>query len=204
MMTATNPGGDKTGDPCSLLDTAEVSAAIGPLAVPPYRGKWKPDARASSCRYDTKDHRRIVLDVTWSGGGTAMRMVHMGRGLTDQVLHKGETKTGTTILQTGDTLTGDWDEIALMAMNCCIYEARRGDQLIEMDFTGTRLTPAAAGTLLNSAIKRLDHPLSIDGAAAIPQAMQLYATEAKDSALDVCSLLSQHDAEAILGVPLTG
>jgi hypothetical protein len=157
-------GPERTGDPCSVIDPAEVAAAIGPLAGPPYRGTYKPIPGNGSCRYDTKDGRRLLLEVDWSGGPMAMKMIHFGRSLTDQAM-KGETKVGKTILATGDTVTGDWDEVAAMPMNCCILAALRGDQMVQMDWTGTRLTTSAAAALLNKALSRLDHPLAIDGNA---------------------------------------
>lgn len=205
MANSSNAGGEaKTGDPCSLLDTTEVAAAIGPLAAPPYQGTYKPQEGANSCRYDTKDHRRILLTVDWSGGPTVMKMVHFGRGLTDGVSKAGEMKTGTTVLASGDTLVGDWDEIAQGPMQCCELHALRGDQHVELDWTGTRLTPTAAGALLNSAIKRLDHPLPIDGTAGIPAGEKLYAADARDSAVNLCALVPQAVVEAIIGAKLVG
>jgi hypothetical protein len=188
-------------DPCSLLDTADVAKAIGPLAGPPYRGTWGPDASSSSCRYDTKDYRRIIIDVDWTGGAQAMKFVHFGRGLTDKA-SQAETKMGVTVLKSGDTLVGDWDEIAMAPMQCCTLDALRGDQHVQLDYTGTRLDPVAAGVLLNSAIKRLDHPLAITGEAGMASAAQRLAEQAKDTLIDVCSLVSQKDAEAIIGAKL--
>lgn len=195
-------GGEaKEGDPCSLLDPKEVAAAIGPLAAPPYRGTFRPERRSDACRYDTQDHRRVLVTVTWSGGPTAMKMIHTFRGLTDGV-KQGQMKTGVTVLSTGDTLVGDWDEIAQGPMQCCDLHALRGDQLVELDWTGTRLDPEGAGALLNSAIKRLDHPLSIDGTAGLEAAQRLFDADAKDSAVDMCSLVPQAAAESIIGSKL--
>ena len=207
-MKAANPNSDneedKTGDPCSLLDTTEVAAAIGPLAAPPYRGSFKPAANSSSCRYETKDHRRLLVDVDWSGGPAAMRMVHFGRGLTDGVSKAGDLTKGKTVLSSGDTLLGDWDEVAQGAMSCCVLHALRGDQHVEIDWTGTRLTLPGGGALLNAAIKRLDHPLAINGLAGIPAGEKLYAADAKDSALNMCALIPQAVVESLVGAKLTG
>lgn len=192
----------KSGDACSLLDSTEVAAAIGPLAVPPYHGTFQPDADAASCRYDTKDHRRMLVSVDWSGGASAMKMVHFGRGLTDAISKQGEEKLGRTVLTSGDTLVGEWDEIAMGPMQCCDLHALRGDRHVELDWTGTRLGTQAAGVLLDSAVKRLDHPLAINGSAGIAAAQQLYAAEAKDSALVMCDLLPRTKVEALLGQPL--
>lgn len=201
--TSGSTGSEKTGDPCSLLDSSEVAAAIGPLATSPSHGSYIPEADAPSCRYDTKDHRRLLLSVDWSGGAAAMSVIHMGRGVTDQLSKKGEMKTGTTVLASGDTLVGEWDEIAAGAMQCCDLDALRGDQHVELDWTGTRLSTTGAAKLLDAAIKRLDTPLKIDGAAGVPAAQQLFAKDAKDSTLNVCALLSQADVEAALGKKLS-
>ena len=196
-------GSQKTGDACSLLDSSEVAAAIGPLATSPYHGSFKPNADAPECRYDTKDHRRMLVSVDWSGGPAAMGIIRMGRGLTDQISKKGEMKTGTSVLASGDTLVGEWDEIAMGPMQCCDLHALRGDQHVELDWTGTRLSTEGAGKLLNAAIKRLDSPLKIDGAAGVPAALQLYSQEAKDSTLNMCALLPQADVETALGKKLS-
>jgi hypothetical protein len=207
-MNAANPnsgGGEaKEGDPCSLLDTADVSAAIGPLAAPPYRGTYRPEEGSSSCRYETKDHRRMLVDVDWSGGPVAMRMIHFGRGLTDGISKAGEMTKGKTVLSTGDTLVGDWDEIAQGPMSCCVLHALRGDQHVELDWTGTRMSMPAAGVLLNSAVKRLDHPLAINGSAGIPAGQKLYAADAQDSAVNMCTLVPQAVVEAVIGAKLIG
>lgn len=196
-------GPQATGDPCSLLDPTEVAAAIGPLASPPYRGTYRPDRGNSSCRYDTKDSRRLLIDVDWSGGPVAMKMIHFGRSMTDQAM-QGELKKGKTVLATGDTVTGDWDEVAAEAMQCCMLAALRGDQMIQIDWTGTKLTTAGAAALLNKALNRLDHRLAIDGNGGEEAGNQRYQTESKDSLVNVCSLVPQKDVEAIFGAPLTG
>ncbi|MEO7102188.1 MAG: hypothetical protein ABI311_02490, partial [Gemmatimonadaceae bacterium] len=202
--SANSRGAAKSGDPCSLLNPSEVAAAIGPLAAPPYLGDYEPSARGSSCRYETKDHRRILVSVDWSDGPIEMKMMRMGRALTDAISKNGERKIGVTVLASGDTLVGDWDEIAEGPMQCCDLHALRGDQQVELDWTGTRLTAVAAGALLDSAINRLDRPLAINGAAGLPAALQLYAADAKDSVVNICALMPQAVVESALGRKLTG
>jgi hypothetical protein len=189
-------------DPCSLLDSSEVAAAIGPLSSPPYRGSFKPSAGAESCRYDTKDHRRILVSVDWTGGPAAMKIIGFGRKLTDPIAKQGEERVGTTVVSTGDTLSGNWDQLAQGPMQCCDYHALKGDSHVELDWTGTRLVPSTAAALLDSAVKRIPHPLPVNGDAGVPAAMQVYATEAKDSSIVMCTLLPQAKAEAALGHPL--
>jgi hypothetical protein len=189
-------------DPCSLLDSSEVAAAIGPLASPPYRGSFEPNANAETCRYDTKDHRRILVSVDWDGGAAAMKIVGFGRKLTDPIAKQGVEQTGVTVLSTGDTLKGSWDQVAQGPMQCGDYHALRGDRHVELDWTGTRLTPQTAAALLDSAVKQLDHPLPINGAAGVPAAKLIFAAEAKDTTLVMCDLIPQSKAEAALGHPL--
>lgn len=190
------------GDPCTLLDSAEVAAAIGPLAGSPYRSGGLPSVSGDACRYDTGGYRRLLVSVDWSGGKIAMKMMAFGRSLTDKAL-RAETQTG-MVLKTGDTLRGDWDQVAMTPASCCSLDALKGDQHVELDWAGTALTPAAAGKLLNTAVGRLAHPLAVNGAAGVAAAQQRWAALAKDSTLDACSLVSQQDAEAILGAPLLG
>jgi len=113
---------DTNGNPCSLLDSAEVAAAIGPLAGPPYRGDPIPDQSNETCRYDSQDYRRIRVNVDWSGGAMAMKMISFGRNLTDKAL-RAETKTG-VVAKEGDSLHGNWDQIAMTPASCCSFEAR--------------------------------------------------------------------------------
>ena len=186
--------GDATStDPCSLLDTTEVIAAVGPLSGPPYIQPYENDV----CEYDTKDYRRLLVTADWSGGKMSMKMTNFGRQLTDKAL-EAKTQTG-IVLKPGDTLRGNWDEIAMAPMSCCGLDALQGDRHVGLDWTGTRLTLAGAGALITSAIKRLDHPLGINGEAGKPAAQQRLAAMAQDSALDVCTLVSASDAAAILG-----
>jgi hypothetical protein len=195
--------GPTSGDPCSLLDTTEVAAAIGPLVGPPFRGDFLTDRTSNVCRYETKDHRRLLLTVDWTMGPQMMHMVHFARNLTDKAM-QGETKAGVTVLKTGDTLVGEWDEIAAAPVVCCALDVLRGEQHLKIDWTGLRLTPVAAAALLSAALKRIDHPLAIDGTLGIASAKERLAADAKDTLIDVCALVSQKDAEALIGTPLTG
>ena len=190
------------GDSCGLLDTADVTKAIGTLAAPPYHGTFRPESGSSTCRYETTDHRRMLVSVDWSGGPEAMKMIGLGRSVTDQATKQGEEKTGQTVLSSGDTLVGAWDQIAQGPMSCCVLHVLKGDRHVELDWTGTRLTMAGAGALLNSGVQRLDHPLPIDGEAGIPAGQKLYAADAQDSAINMCTIVPQADAEAALGTKL--
>ena len=52
-------------------------------------------------------------------------------------------------------------------MNCCIFSGLRGDQLITIDFTASPATLRQAATLVDSAYKRMEQPLKIDGSAGV-------------------------------------
>jgi hypothetical protein len=192
-------GGTETreGDPCGLLQVKEVEAAIGPLRDPPYRyneNQNRPDVEGGACVYQAKDLRRIKVDVDWTGGAIGMKMLRGARQLTDKAM------SGKMVTETGDTIAGAWDEVAPMPMNCCILEALLGDQLVTLDWTGTRLTTADGGRLLDAAVQRLSHPLGVDGSAPVAAVLARLASEPKDR--DPCGLLTREEAEAIFG-PLT-
>ena len=182
-----------SGDPCSLLDTSEVIAAVGPLAGAPYFQAYSSDV----CEYDTKDYRRILVTADWSGGKMSMKMSGLGRQLSDKAL-QAQTQTG-IVLKTGDTLHGTWDQIAMAPATCCGLNALQADRMVGLDWTGTKLTMAQAAALLQTAVKRLDHPLGINGQAGKAAAQQRLAAMAQDSSLDVCTLVNATDAAAILG-----
>ena len=185
------------GDPCGLLEVKQVEAAIGPLRDPPYRyngSKNRPDAEGSACVYQAKDLRRMTLDVDWTDGAIGMKMLRGTRALTDKAM------SGKMVTESGDTISGAWDEVAPMPMNCCILEALLGDRLVTLDWTGTRLTTADGARLLDAAVQRLDHPLAIDGGAPVGTVLARIAAEPKDR--DPCGLVTREEAEIILG-PLT-
>lgn len=204
--SGTASGAEATaGDPCSLLDSGQVAAAIGPLAAPPYRGTYKPQPRSDSCRYETTNHRRMLVSVDWNGGKMAMKMIGFGRSLTDPLAKHGEEKMGQTVLSSGDTIAGPWDAVAEGPMQCCDLHALKSDQHVELDWTGTRLSMEGAAKLLDSAVVHLAHPLKINGSApaAIAMGNSLYAADAKDSTVNMCALMPQSVVESIIGRKLT-
>jgi hypothetical protein len=82
-------------------------------------------------------------------------------------------------------------------MNCCIFNALRGDQMITIDFTATEATLPQAASLVDAAYKRIDKPLKLDGAANVAAAREFLKTRPKPIA--ACSVLSQKEVEAIVG-----
>jgi hypothetical protein len=190
-------------DPCNLLDPKDVEAALGaPLAVPPFRagdGPATASADGDTCVYETAKFRYITLEVTREGGQRVYSMSGMTKGLlkssSDAQIQNNVKKNFK--LDDGTEMTGEWDEASLMAMNCCIFMAMRGDQLITIDFTAAPATLRQAATLVDGAYKRMDNPLKIDGGGAIAAAKALDKT--RPAKVPVCSILSRAEVEAILG-----
>jgi len=90
-------------------------------------------------------------------------------------------------------------------MQCCDLHALKGDQHVEIDWTGTRLSMQGASKLLDSAIAHLAKPLPINGSApaAIALGDSLYAADAKDSTVNMCTLVPQSVVESIIGRKLS-
>ena len=193
-----------TRDPCRLLDPKEVEAALGePLAVPPFRvgsGGMGAHANGSDCMYETKNFRYLTLTATFEGGQQEYSLTQMVKGQLKG--GRGNQEIANNVhkrfqLDDGTELSGEWDEASLTAMNCCIFNALRGDQLLVIDFTGTRLSLRQVAPLLDAAFKRMDKPLPLDGNAAVTAALALDKTRPQPR--DVCSLLTRAEVEAIVG-----
>jgi hypothetical protein len=191
-----------TDDPCSLLEPKEVEAVLGaPLGTPPFRarGPYEPAVDGDQCVYKTADFHYITLSVTFTGGAQAFSMVNMSKklvgGAADPSLNKAIKQSFK--LDDGTELTGEWDEASLMPMNCCIFEALRADQLIEIDFTGSSATLRQAASLIDAAYKRIDTPLKIDGGANVAAAAELEKRRVQP--VNPCSLLSRAEVEAVIG-----
>ncbi|MEO8017945.1 MAG: hypothetical protein ABI769_09035 [Pseudomonadota bacterium] len=183
------------GDPCSLLEPREVEAAIGKLAVPPYReGMNGPEATGGKCVYLTQDFRRLVLDVTWTDGASVMKMLGMPAAIADQAKMRGKLP-----LPDGVTLTGEWDEAK--ALSCCEIDALRGDAVVGINFMGTDLSTAQGTELLNAALRRLEAPLKIvAGAAGVAAAAQREESRAgRPKPVPACTLITAADAAALIG-----
>lgn len=203
FATSNEPTYDKE-DPCNLLDPKEVEAVLGAsLATPPYRsgnGTFNPTPSGDACVYETANFRYITLEVTYEGGAQQYSMTGMVKGLLKAGGGKEDIANNVKKnfkLDDGTELTGEWDEASLTAMNCCIFNALRGDQLISIDFTATPATLRQAATLVDSAYKRLEQPLKIDGGGGVAGAKALDKT--RPQPVDACSLLTRAEVEAILG-----
>jgi hypothetical protein len=187
-------------DPCSLLEPKEVEAILGaPLGAPPFRGSNnKPSAEGPDCIYETANFHRIDFSVDFKDGGQAYRIAGFAKKLFSNA--PTEKAKSAFMMDDGTELTGEWDEAQLIAMNCCIFVALRGDQMITIDFSDSDVELKQAAGLVDAAFKRIDKPLKVDGGANIAAAKALENTRPKP--VDACSLVPQKDAEAILG-PLT-
>jgi hypothetical protein len=184
-------------DPCSLLEPKEVEAALGtPLGTQPYRA-WNgtPAPNGPDCIYQSANYQRIIFTVTFKDGAQAYRITGFARKL------MGSAPTAAAKqafkLDDGTELAGEWDEASLTAMNCCIFNALRADQMISIDFTDSQSSLRQAATLVDSAFKRIDKPLKLDGASNVAAAKAFLQTRPKE--VGACTLVTQAEAEAILG-----
>jgi hypothetical protein len=187
-------GGD---DPCTLLSRAEAEQLLGPLRHDPFRvnsgGNRVPQPNGSACFYEAANGRRVIMDVDWKDGRMAMKVVGMGGSLSEQVI---PTDTGQA-----DTLEGRWDELRMLPGDNLF--ARKGDQMVSIDYLGAGIGIAGAAQWAHIALGRFGHPLAYDGAAAGRTAPGPLVTPR-----DPCTLVDRADVERIIGAlagsPVTG
>ena len=184
-------------DPCSLIEPKEAEAVLGaPLGTPPYRASnGTPQADGSDCVYQTANFHQIVLTVEFTDGAQSYQMTGFAKKLLSGA--PSESAKQAFKMDDGTELSGEWDEAQLTAMNCCIFNALRGDQMITIDFTASDATLPQAASLVDAAYKRIDKPLKLDGAANVAAASAFVKTRPKPIA--PCSVLSQNEVEAIVG-----
>ncbi len=163
-------------DPCILVSRAEAEKYLGPLRADPWRDGTK-------CEYDAASGRSITIDVSYTGGGMAMKMMKAVGGLTNMAIVDESGKA--------DTLDGVWDQVRWQLGT---LDALKGDVLVGVDVQASQAGPVGAADLANIALKRLPSPLTYDGEAA---------AEHKPGPLvaprDPCSLVTKEEAAAILG-----
>lgn len=180
-------------DPCGFLTPEEIEAVMGPLAGPPFRAAGlAPRANADDCRYEAPDRRSIRVTVMWDGGARLIGMMGAMQGMLKKANLK-ELK-----LFDGTVVAGEWDEARVS--QCCEFNALRGDQLVTVDIAGSRASLQQASGLADAALKRLERPLAIDGNAGVAAAQERAARRPKPRS--VCDLVTQADAEAIVGTTL--
>lgn len=188
-------------DPCSLLQSAQVAAALGvPLGTPPYRASnGNPVADGTDCIYQTATFQTVTLSVTYEGGQAEY---HVGDFVSGIMKRAGagvlsDKARQALVSEDGSQISGEWDEAKLTPLNCCHFEALRADQLISIDFTGSTLALKAAAALVDAAFKRIDKPLSLDGAANVAAATTFL--KGRPRPMEPCSVLSAAEIAVILG-----
>lgn len=185
----------QNSNPCALLTADEVEAVIGgPLAGPPFRSSGGvADAGGDTCRFETAELRAIDLRVEWTDGGTSFGVMNMVGGIVSEAGMKGVLK-----LSEGTALAGEWD--AARVFMCCEFDALLGETLVVVDVSASRASIEDAAKLVNTALLRLDEPLSVEDSAGIAEAEE--RTKLRPAARSVCELLTRAEAEAIVGAPL--
>ncbi|MGE5232068.1 MAG: hypothetical protein ACM3NS_10020 [Deltaproteobacteria bacterium] len=163
-------------DPCILVSRVEAEKYLGPLRADPWREETK-------CVYDAASGRSITIDVSYTGGQMAMKMMKAVGGLTNMAIVDESGKA--------DTLDGDWDQVRWQYGT---LDALKGDVMVGVDVQASDAGPVGAAALANIALKRLPSPLAYDGeAAAAHKPGPLVAPR------DPCSLVTKDEAAAILG-----
>jgi hypothetical protein len=186
-------------DPCSLLEPKEVEAVFGgPLGTAPYRGSIdNPTPDGSDCVYRSATFQAIILSVNFDEG---QQSYHVGDFVGNLIKGTGAVSDKTKkamVSEDGSEIAGEWDEAKLTPFNCCVFNALRADQMISIDFTGSGATLKQAAGLVDAAFKRMDKPLPLDGGANVAAATAFLKT--RPAPREPCSVLSQAEAEAILG-----
>jgi hypothetical protein len=179
------------GDPCSLVSRAEAEQILGPMRHDPYRvagPNREPAPTGSYCFYETQKGRRVVMDVDWKDGIMEMKVLGMAGRLVEQAI---PTDSGQA-----DTLEGRWDELRMLPGDN-LY-ARKGDQLVSLDYLGSGIGLIGAAKWVHIALGRMSRPLNYDGAAAGRTAPGPLVPPG-----DPCGLIPRADFERIVG-PLAG
>jgi hypothetical protein len=186
-------------DPCSLLDPKEVEAVFGgPLGTAPYRGAIdNPVADGSDCVYRSANFQAITLSVDFDGGQQAYHVSDFVGNLVKGASVVNDKTKKAMVSEDGSEIAGEWDEAKLTPFTCCVFNALRADQMISIDFTGSSATLKQAAELVDAAFKRMAKPLSLDGGANVAAAKAFLKT--RPGRRDPCSVLSQAEAESILG-----
>lgn len=190
-------------DPCSLLQTTEVEAALeAPLGTAPYRASnGSPVADGPDCVYQTAKFQTVTLSVDYDGGQSEYHIGDLLNGILKGTTVLSDKAKQAMVSEDGSQITGEWDEAKLTPLNCCIFNALRADQMISIDFTGSTMTLKAAAALVDAAFKRIDKPLALDGAANVTAAMTFLGGRPRP--MKPCDVLSQAEVEAIVGTLAT-
>ena len=181
---ASGGGGE---DPCTLVSRAEAEQILGPMRHDPYRvagTNRDPAPTGSYCFYEARNGRRVIMDVDWQDGIMGMKVLGMMGRLVEQAI---PTDSGQA-----DTLEGRWDELRMLPGDN-LY-ARKGDQLVSIDYNGSGIGLIGAAKWVHIALGRFSHPLAYDGAAAGRTAPGPLVPPG-----DPCGLIPRADFERIVG-----
>ena len=174
-------------DPCTLVSRAEAEQILGPMRHDPYRvggTTREPAANGGYCFYEARNGRRVIMDVDWKDGKMGMQVLGMMGRLVEQAI---PTDSGQA-----DTLEGRWDELRMLPGNN-LY-ARKGDQLVSIDYNGSGIGLIGAAKWVHTALGHFSRPLAYDGAAAGRTAPGQLVPPG-----DPCGLIPRADFERIAG-----
>jgi len=175
------------GDPCALVSRAEAERLLGPMRHDPYRVSGpnrEPAPTGGYCFYEARNGRRVIMDVDWKDGIMGMKVLGMMGRLVEQAI---PTDSGQA-----DTLEGRWDELRMLPGDNLF--ARKGDQLVSLDYLGSGIGLIGAAKWVHIALGRMSHPLNYDGAAAGRTAPGPLVPPG-----DPCALVDRADVERIIG-----
>lgn len=191
MRNSSAVGSESSGgggeDPCTLVSRAEAEQILGPMRHDPYRVSGpnrEPAPNGGYCYYESRNGRRVVMEVDWKDGVQEMKILAMAGRLVEQAI---PTDTGQA-----DTLEGRWDELRMLPGDN-LY-ARKGDQLVSIDYNGSGIGLIGAAKWVHIALGRFSHPLAYDGAAAGRTAPGQIVPPG-----DPCGLIPRADFERIAG-----
>jgi hypothetical protein len=171
-------------DPCTLVSQSEMEALLGPLAEPPYRVSGRqPSPDGDGCFYRAVDLRNVTLTADWEDGPMVFRIMGATGGQAEDLLGGRDISA--------DTLEVPWDEVGLSFGHLV---ALKGDFLVQVDPTGSRIGMREMAHLVDLALSRRDSPLRYDGSKATRNRGR---DEVRSG--DPCSLLSRAEVEAAMG-----
>jgi hypothetical protein len=150
--------------------------------------------------YETPDFRNIRINVNWTDGAAAFKLIGMPAQIFKGVSGNAETadaakNAAKKLLLNGMQVEGDWDEAS--TLGCCIIYALRGDSLVKFDYRAWRSDTKGAVSILNKALAHIEHPLPIDGNAGNDAALKHAAMRPQPR--PTCGLLSRAEVESVLG-----
>ena len=179
-------------DPCGWISQAEVEAVTGPLDRPPFRNHGeediRPDPEGKVCAYVVPSANKstipsgFYLEVATHDGTQFLAGVQAGLRAMAGWLPPGHN--------VGDTgVAGPWDAAAGSGKR--LFTARQGDAGVILTGLGWGLPKEQLGTLAERVLAKIP-----DVPTAAPQKK---ADAEEESPQNPCSLITQAEAEKVLG-----